>query len=92
MFFAACQHPIPLQSRCLHEPHCTACAASAPHVLPCTAITGTMSPGEVEASYRISRRIEGEERALDAAGAVFVGFCQFLFIFCFSCCVVSGET
>lgn len=32
---------------------------------------GTMSRAEIEASYAIGRRIEGEERALDAALLVF---------------------
>jgi sucrose-phosphate synthase len=32
---------------------------------------GTISRSEIEASYAIGRRIEGEERALDAALLVF---------------------
>lgn len=32
---------------------------------------GTMSRAEIEAGYQISRRIEAEERALDAALLVF---------------------
>ena len=32
---------------------------------------GTMSRDEIESSYKISRRIEGEERALDVATMVF---------------------
>ncbi len=32
---------------------------------------GTMSRDEIESSYKISRRIEGEERALDVAMMVF---------------------
>jgi hypothetical protein len=32
---------------------------------------GTMSMSEVEATYKINRRIEAEERALDAASVVF---------------------
>ena len=32
---------------------------------------GTMSMAEIETTYRIGRRIEAEERALDAASVVF---------------------
>ena len=39
-------------------------------------ISGTMSRKEIEASYAISRRIEGEERALDAAVMVFTSTLQ----------------
>ena len=44
-------------------------------------LTGTMSKAEIEQSYKISRRIEGEERGLDYATMVFtstqqeVGWC-----------------
>jgi len=38
--------------------------------------SGTMSRKEIEASYAISRRIEGEERALDAAVMVFTSTLQ----------------
>lgn len=38
--------------------------------------SGTMSPQEIEASYAISRRIEGEERSLDAALVVFTSTAQ----------------
>lgn len=33
--------------------------------------TGSINYDEMEATYRISRRIEGEERALDAVSCVF---------------------
>lgn len=33
--------------------------------------SGTIDYKEMEATYRISRRIEGEERALDAVSCVF---------------------
>lgn len=45
------------------------------HVLPllllCVSTPGTMSRAEIESGYAISRRIEAEERALDAALLVF---------------------
>ncbi|MEW5317912.1 MAG: hypothetical protein WDW38_009174 [Sanguina aurantia] len=38
--------------------------------------SGTCGRAEMESAYRISRRIEGEERALDAASAVFASTAQ----------------
>ena len=41
-------------------------------LMPCTQhCAGTMSKAEIEDSYKISRRIEGEERGLDYATMVF---------------------
>lgn len=38
--------------------------------------SGTCGRAEMESTYRMSRRIEGEERALDAASAVFASTAQ----------------
>ena len=40
-------------------------------VVLCANGTGTIDFNEMEATYRISRRIEGEERALDAVSCCF---------------------
>lgn len=37
----------------------------------CTCATGTISRSEIEKTYKISRRIEAEERGLDSAMMVF---------------------
>jgi hypothetical protein len=41
------------------------------HVVSFNPPAGTMSKAEIEDSYKISRRIEGEERGLDYATMVF---------------------
>lgn len=70
----ACSRHIQNCFACCSQTLCLSCLFRTTTLLPvCCAVlcAGTMSRAEIEQTYRMSRRIEGEERALDAAMEVF---------------------